>query len=299
MSTKEPKRGVLAPILTPFDDDMNVAHDLFTEHAQKMIEAGCVGLAPFGTTGEGPSITEKERTNALWHLTQAGIAAEKLLPGTGMTTFEGTAALSRACMDMGCHGVLVLPPFYYKAVTEDGLFAWFARVIEAVGDDLRMYLYNIPHVANVTLTIPLVQRLRKAFPEQVVGIKDSSGDLENAKTLLAIDGLEVYLGSENLLAQIPDMGATGSITATANLNAGPVSEFVAALLSGDKMGAEYLRESVTVARDIMAARDLIPTPKRVLALRTGDARWLNVRPPFVPASVAAGESLEAELTAAA
>jgi 4-hydroxy-tetrahydrodipicolinate synthase len=187
---------------------------------------------------------------------------------------------------------MVLPPHYYKSASEDGLFAWYAKVIEGVGDDIRLFLYNIPHMAGVTLSVSLVHRLREAFPQQVVGIKDSSGDAENARALLRIAGLTVYLGSEMLAALTHAEGCAGTITATANLNARAVSDYIAAVQEGDAMGVEYLREPVGAAREAMASRGYIPTPKRVLAMRTGDARWANVRPPFIEASGATAEALE-------
>lgn len=295
--TVEAMRGLIAPILTPFEDDLSIAQDLFVSHALKMIEDGCVGLTPFGTTGEAASLSAEERSNALWHLTQAGIDPKTLIPGTGMLDFQGTAKLSRSFMDMGCAGVMILPPHYYKTVTDDGLFAYYERVIELVGDDLRIYLYHIPHVAGVGLSVPLVQRLRAAFPDQLVGIKDSSGKPENAKALLGIPGLTVYLGSELLLADLASKGAQGTITATANLNAAAISEFVNNALQGDTVGSAYMRETIEIARDVIASRDFIASPKRVLAMRSGDERWANVRPPLVAAPVAAGKTLESALLA--
>lgn len=292
-------RGLIAPILTPFEDDLSIAEDLFAAHALKMMEEGCVGLTPFGTTGEAASLTAEERVNALWHLTQAGIEPQKLIPGSGMLDFQATAKLSRSFMDMGCAAVMILPPHYYKTVTDDGLFAYYERVIELAGDDLRVYLYHIPHVAGVGLSVPLVQRLRAAFPDQIVGIKDSSGKADNAKALLGIPGLTVYLGSEVLMADMAPRGAQGTITATANLNAAAISEFVDASLQGDTVGSAYMRETIETTRDVIASRDFIASPKRVLALRSGDARWANVRPPLITAPEAAGKTLESALLATA
>ncbi len=290
-------RGLIAPVLTPFEDDLSIASDLFVAHGQAMLDAGCAGLTPFGTTGEAPSVSAEERTNALWHMTQGGIDAAKLIPGTGLTDFQSTARLSRACMDMGCAGVMIVPPYYFKNASDDGLFAYYERVIGLVGDDVRIYLYHIPHVSGVGLSVSLVQRLKASFPDQIVGVKDSSGDADNAKALLRIDGLAVYPGSELLLGDLAARGAQGTITATANLNAEAISAFVAASLSGDDMACAYMRETIAEARDAIAARDFIATPKRVLVMRSGDVRWANVRPPLIPAPAPTGETLEAVLKA--
>lgn len=295
--TADPIRGLIAPLLTPYNDDLSIAHDLYVDHATKMLREGCVGLTPFGTTGEAASISGSERMTALWHLTQGGIHAADMIPGTGLTDFRATAELSRSCMDMGCAAVMILPPYYYKKVSDDGLFDYYKRVIELVGDDVRIWLYNIPHVAGVGLSISLVRRLREHFPEQIVAIKDSSGDIENAKALLRIDGLSVFLGSEVVFSHTVDAGARGTITAVANLNAMPVAEFTSSVINGERVSVEYARGAINAARDAIVARDFIATPKRVLAIRTGDDRWANVRPPLVPAPLTAGQALENELRA--
>lgn len=294
-TTHQTIRGLIAPILTPFNDDLTIADDLFLDHAKRMLAEGCAGLAPFGTTGEAASISEAERTSALWHLTKGGIDPAVMIPGTGMLDIGSTVSLSRSCLDMGCPAVMILPPHYYKTATEDGLFAWYAKVIEGVGNDVRVFLYNIPHMAGVALSVALVHRLREAFPQQVVGIKDSSGDAKNARALMRIEGLTVYLGSEMLAALTHAAGCAGTITATANLNAKAISDYIAAVEEGDSVGVEYLREPVGAAREAIALRGYIPTPKRILAMRTGDARWANVRPPFIEASHATAEALEGVL----
>lgn len=293
----EPLRGVIAPILTPFNDDLSIADDLFAAHAHKLLEQGCAALAPFGTTGEALSIAADERSNALWHLTEAGIDAKRLVPGTGLCNLKDTADFSRACLDMGCAGVMTLPPFYYKGVPEDGLYAWYARLIETVGDDMRLYLYHIPQVAGVGLPVSLVRKLRSDFPEQVVGIKDSSGDWDNTEALLGIEGLIVYPSSETALTKALPLGAPGCITATANINAAAIAEFITAFDEGDTIRVAYMTEALEKVREAAASRDFIATPKRYLALETGEDRWANVRPPFIPAPEKAALALKKDIDA--
>ena len=293
----DPLRGVIAPILTPFNDDLSIAQDLYTAHAQKMLEQGCVALAPFGTTGEALSVSIDERSNALWHLTEAGIDPKKLVPGTGLCNLKDTAAFSRACLDMGCAGVMTLPPFYYKGVPEDGLYAYYAKLIEEVGDEIRLYLYHIPQVAGVGLPISLVRKLRADFPDQVVGIKDSSGDWANTEKLLGIEGLIVYPSSESTLKVALPLGAPGCITATANLNAAAIAEFITAFDEGDTIRVAYMTEGLEAIREAVASRDFIATPKRYLAMESGDARWANVRPPFIPAPESAASALKKDIDA--
>jgi len=164
----EPLRGVIAPMLTPFNNDLTIALDLFAGHAQHLLQTGCVGLAPFGTTGEALSLGIEERMAALDHFVERGIPPKALIPGTGLTNLPDTITLTRHAVDHGCAGALVLPPFYYKDVSDEGLFAYFAGLAERVAAaDLRIYLYHIPPVAQVGLSIDLVQRLHTTFPAQL------------------------------------------------------------------------------------------------------------------------------------
>jgi len=160
----EPIRGVMAPILTPFNADLTIAHDLFADHAHHLIKSGCAGLAPFGTTGEALSLGIEERIVALERLLDRGIDAKQLIPGTGLTNLPDTIRLTRHAVDRGCAGAMVLPPFYFKNVPDEGLFTYFASLIERVASDaLRLYLYHIPPVAQVGFSIELIRRHQRQF----------------------------------------------------------------------------------------------------------------------------------------
>lgn len=287
----EPLQGVIAPMLTPFNDDLTIAHDLFVEHARRLLETGCAGLAPFGTTGEALSLGLEERMAALEHLLDRGIDPKRLIAGTGLTNLPDTTKLTRHAVDRGCAGVLVLPPFYFKNVPDEGLFAYFGGLIErvaAVADDLRIYLYHIPPVAQVGLSIDLIRRLRAAFP-QIVGIKDSSGDWNNTRRLLTeVPGLIVYPGSELSLLDALSLGAPGCITATANINAAQIAEVVSLYRRGKQDEANREHEHVKQLRLTVQEYGPIPAQKYVLAERSGDDRWRNVRPPLVSLPEAAG-----------
>lgn len=291
----EPLQGVIAPIFTPFNDDLSIATDLLTAHALNLMKTGCGGLAPFSTTGEALSIKRAERISALWALREAGVDPATMIPGTGLCSYGETADLTRACLDLGCAGAIILPPFYYKGVTDQGLYDWYARVIELVGDDLRLYLYHIPQVSGVGLSVSLVRKLRQDFPDQVVGIEDSSGDWENAQALLKIDGLIVYPNSETLLLESMALGAQGCITATANFNAQAMVEMLAAHEAGNEEDAALLRKTIMGIRDATAKVGFISVPKAYMALKTGEARWATVRPPHIRASRADGLALQREI----
>ena len=171
--------GVIAPVLTPFGEDGNPDAGRFVDHAHWLMQEGCTGLAPFGTTSEANSLGLDERMELLEELVDDGIDAATLMPGTGTCSLADTIMLTRHAMDLSCGGVLMLPPFYYKGPSEEGLFRFFAEAIEGVGDDkLKVYLYHIPPVAQVGFSLPLIGRLIKAFPDNVVGLKDFLRRLE-------------------------------------------------------------------------------------------------------------------------
>jgi 4-hydroxy-tetrahydrodipicolinate synthase len=290
------KKGVRTPLLTPFNDDLSIATDLFVEHGQRLLDEGCAGLVPFGTTGEALSVGIDERIEAVRALVDSGIDPGCMMPGTGVSNLVDTARLSKACLDMGCSAVMVLPPFYYKNVSDEGLFRYFEELITRIGADARIYLYHIPPIAIVGISVDLVIRLREAFPEQIVGIKDSSGDWDNTRELLGIDGLVVYPGSELRLIDALELGAPGCISATANTNAAAIAAVIRAHAEGDVDRAIGLHAEVVRYRIALLEKYApIPAQKRLLAMRSGDTRWANVRPPLTAMAETDGNELAAVL----
>jgi 4-hydroxy-tetrahydrodipicolinate synthase len=284
-------RGLIAPILTPFNDDLSVATSLYLAHAKRLFDQGCAGIAPFGTTGEALSVGIDERIAAIRDLIDGGINPAKMIPGTGLSNVADTARLSRACLDMGCAGVMTLPPFYFKSVTEDGLYRHFEQLIATIGSDARIYLYHIPPIAIVGVPPALAARLHADFPDQIVGIKDSSGDWDNTRALLNIDGMIVYPGSELPLLDALELGAPGCISATANINAVDIARVLELYEQGDIADAKALHETVKRFRLLVQDYGPIPAQKRLLAIATDDARWANVRPPLTAMSEETGREL--------
>src|SRR5256712_2558673 len=214
-------RGVLAPVLTPFKADLSPDRERFIRHCQWLLSQDC-GLAVFGTNSEANSMSAEERMTLLDALVAAGIDPSRMMPGTGCCSITETVQLTAHAVKHGCAGVLMLPPFYYKEVSEEGLYRYFSEVVQRVGDTrLKIYLYHIPPVAIVGITPKLVERLLSAYPKAIAGMKDSSGDWNNTKTFLdafARDGFDVFVGSESfLLANMRNAGV-GTISATANVN---------------------------------------------------------------------------------
>jgi 4-hydroxy-tetrahydrodipicolinate synthase len=190
-------------------------------------------------------------------------------------------ALSRHAVELGCAGVMTLPPFYFKGMGDDGYFDYFEKLIDGVDhSDLKIYLYHIPQVSGVGLSIDLVTRLRAAYPDVIVGIKDSSGDWDNTRRLLAIDGLIVYPGAELPVIDAIRLGGPGCISATANLNGGDIANVIDLCHTGKWDEAEVAHKAVKEVRLLFQDYAPIPAQKALLARRTGDARWNNLRPPF-------------------
>jgi 4-hydroxy-tetrahydrodipicolinate synthase len=290
-------RGVVAPILTPFNDDLTVATDLYIGLARRLFDEGCAGLAPFGTTGEALSVGIDERIEAIDALINGGVDPARMIPGTGLSNVADTARLSRACLDRGCAAVMTLPPFYFKGVSEDGIYRHFAELVANIGDDARIFLYHIPPIAVVGIPPTLAARLHMDFPDQIVGIKDSSGDWDNTRQLFDIDGLVVYPGSELPLIDALDLGGPGCISATANINMREIVKVVTLYDEGDLDAARAQQQSISKTRLAIQDYGPIPAQKRLLAIETGDARWANVRPPLDPLSAARGDELLAALGA--
>jgi 4-hydroxy-tetrahydrodipicolinate synthase len=219
--------GVLAPVVTPFKADLAPDPERFVEHCRWLISQNC-GLAPFGTTSEANSMSKDERMSLLDALVAADIDPSRVMPGAGCCSIPETVELTAHAVRYGCGGVLMLPPFYYKDVTEEGLYRYFSEVVQRVGDArLRIYLYHIPPVAIVGITPNLVERLVKTYPSAIGGMKDSSGDWDNTKTFLdAFAGgschsgsdFDVFVGSESFLLANMRNGGAGTISATANVN---------------------------------------------------------------------------------
>jgi 4-hydroxy-tetrahydrodipicolinate synthase len=268
-------KGVLAAALTPMRDDLSVDRAAFAAHCRRLLDDGCHGLAIFGTTGEANSLSIDERIDAWTHLVEDGIPAEKLLPGTGACALPDAVRLSRAALELGAPGMLALPPFYYKGVSDDGVFRFFAELIERVGDDrLRVYLYHFPAQAAVGFSLELIGRLLDAYPGVVAGTKDSAGDAARIeRTCREYPGLEVFSGTERYLLDTLRWGGAGTISATVNLFARQAREVYDLWAAGED--AEAAQASLTEARAVMEGFPLIPALKAVVG-------WPNLRPPLDP-----------------
>ena len=290
-------RGVLSPVLTPFNQDLTPALSRFVKHCRWLLNQE-VGLAIFGTNSEANSLTVKEKLSLLEELLTAGLPAAKIVPGTGTCALPDTIELTRRAVEAGCAGVLMLPPFYYKGVSDEGLFRSFARVIDAVADDrLRIYLYHIPPVSQVPITLTLIERLLKAFPGTIAGVKDSSGDWDNTAAMLRNfqpHGFDVFAGTETVLLKNMRGGGAGCITATGNVNPTAIMRLYKTWQAID---ADAQQEALNKTRAIFQKFPIIPAMKAAIAEKSSDKMWANVRPPLIELNDAQREQLIRELDA--
>ena len=290
----QPFSGVLVPVLTPFTPSGEPDAGHFIAFCSWLLDQGAGGLAIFGTTSEANSMSPAERMALLDQLIEAGIPAQKLMPGTGACAMTDAAVLVGHAVDHGCGGVLMLPPFYYKGVSDDGIFAFISGVIDRVGSPaLRLFLYHIPPMAVVGYSLDLVGRLIRAYPETVVGLKDSSGDWSNTAAVLdRFPGFAVFPGSEVFLLDGLRKGGAGCITASGNVNV-PGIKRVYDNWRGPQ--ADALQAEVTTLRQALQAYPMVPALKRIVAHYHNDPAWAAVRPPLVPLDEAQSASLIADL----
>lgn len=290
MIRPEPMRGVYAPILTPVREDYSPDIDRWIAHARWLLENGCHGLAPFGTTSEANSFSVEERIGMLERFVGAGIPPSKMIVGVGCCAFTDTVRLAAHAAELGAGGVLMLPPFYYKGVSDEGIFRSVAEVIERVADDrLRVYLYHIPPIAQVGFSLDLIDRLVSMFPQIVVGIKDSSGDPANLQAILdRFFAFGTFAGSEGLLLQNLRGGGAGTISAMANIIPAQIRYLYDNWQSPE---ADRIQAELNILRTALKPYPVIPALKQIMAHWRSDPEWVHVRPPLVRMNQAKAEEM--------
>ena len=328
-------RGVLAPVVTPFRADLSPDRERLIAHCKWLLARDC-GLALFGTNSEANSLSFDERAMLLDELVAAGIDPARMLPGTGCCSMTETVNLSTQAVKHGCAGVLMLPPFYYKNVSEEGLFRYFSEVVQRVGDErLRIYLYHIPSVAVVGIAPKLVERLLQAYPAAIAGMKDSSGDWNNTKTFLdafaaragwadskagGVRTFDVFVGNESFLLANLRHGGVGTISATANVNPAAIYSLFAAAgdetrsgehgaksqrsKGGDQWSTpkslEHAQARLDVVREAFSSTkfpSMIAALKQAIAIYRNDPGWARVRPPLIELTPGQAKKLSAEMKA--
>lgn len=289
--------GVLAPVITPFDENLAPDAERFVALCRWLLSQG-VKLAVFGTTSEANSLSLAEKTALLERLLESGVDPDSLMPGAGLCSLSETVEFAGSAVRAGCPRVLMLPPFYYKNVSDDGLFGYFSEVISRVGDEnLQVYLYHFPAMSQTPYSLDLIDRLVQAFPANIAGIKDSSGKWEETSAFNAAGwpDFRVFCGSERFLLQNMEAGGAGCISATANVNPAAIAALCADWRAADV--AERQRE-LTRIRDLFETAPMVASVKAAIAICSGDAAWSLPRPPLTPLSGEQFESLQAGLAGA-
>jgi 4-hydroxy-tetrahydrodipicolinate synthase len=306
---------VLAPVVTPFKADLAPDSQRLISHCKWLLSQNC-GLAVFGTNSEANSLSMEERAILLDELVAAGVDPSRMMPGTGCCSITETVKLTKQAVGNGCAGVLMLPPFYYKDVSEEGLYRYFSEVVQRVGDArLKIYLYHIPPVAIVAITPKLVERLLAAYPDAIAGMKDSSGDWNNTKTFLdafsvragrAASGFDVFVGSESFLLANMRNGGVGTISATANVNPVAIHKLYSQWVrsrTGPHTGgqaAEEQQSKLNVVRQVFSSKkfpSMIAALKQAIAIYADDPAWRTVRPPLIDFTPEQAKTLAGELKA--
>ena len=286
--------GVLSPVVTPFKADLSPDADRLIRQCQWLLSQN-VGLAVFGTNSEANSMSVGEKIELLDRLVEAGIDTGRMMPGTGCCALTDTVELTAHAAKLGCAGTLMLPPFYYKGVSDDGIYANFAEVIERVGNSgLRIYLYHIPPIAQVGFSVDLIERLITDYPDTIVGIKDSSGDWNNTYSMLERrwDDFRVFVGSESFLLANMREGGAGCISATANVNPAAIDHLYRHWQADD---ADALQQALDDIRGAVMDYPMIPALKATVAEYSGDDAWRAVRPPLVTLDRASSAKLAGTL----
>lgn len=281
---------VYAAGLTPCDANLDIDHAHLAAHIRWLLANGCTGVVLMGTTGEANSFGVRQRMETLDAVLHAGIPAGCLMVGTGCCALDDTIKLTAHALRRGVSDILMLPPYYYKRVADEGLLAYFDRVLQTIGTrGLRVYLYHFPSMSQVPFSDALVTRLLSLYPGTIAGMKDSSGDWAHMERMIkSFPGFRLFAGTERHLLKVLQAGGAGCITATANVLCSLAARLVEQQAS---LGAHYLQAQLTRARSVIESYPMVAAIKELLARRTGDASWYHMLPPNVPLAAEEAERL--------
>ncbi len=290
-------RGIWPALLTPLTADLSIDHAKFAAHCKALIASGCPGVTPFGTTGEGPSFSMAERKEAIDQLIKNGIPAAQIMVSTSCAALPETLALTRHAVKAGVHGCLMLPPFFLKGVSDQGIIDGYRYVIDGMaGTPFKLYLYHIPQVTGVPLSHHVISTLKKQYPDTIVGIKDSACSTEHSVGLANafMKDMTVYVGFEPDLPEMGKRGSTGAISGLANF----MPRLVKRLVTEPEAAATPAeRERVVKLIGLLSGYSLMPALKGIMAMQSGDKTWLRVRAPLVALTPDEYQALEKTITA--
>ena len=301
-----PLAGIWAATLTPLSDDLTVHQNLLVSHVRWLLDRGCHGVVLLGTTGEANSFSVDERIAIMELLAEKELPLDRIIVGTGSTALPDAVTLTRRAQDLGYRAVLLLPPFYYKQVSDDGLYDFISQLIEEVGtDELEVVLYHFPAMAGIGYSMELISRLRTFYADQVIGIKDSSGDEQFLASLCTeFPEFGVFAGSERNLPLCMHLGGAGCVSATANVTSRLVRSVFDSLVDAaaesdatiDARAAEQI-ERMVAFRSALEKGPLVRVLKYLMATRSDNRSWKTLRPPFITCGPTEAEAIENGLSA--
>jgi 4-hydroxy-tetrahydrodipicolinate synthase len=290
-------RGIWPALLTPLTAGLDIDHAKFATHCKALIASGCPGVTPFGTTGEGPSFSVQERKEAIDQLIKNGIPAAQIMVSTSCAALPETLELTRHAVNAGVHGCLMLPPFFLKGVSDQGIIDSYRYVIDGMaGTPFKLYLYHIPQVTGVPLSHHVISTLKKQYPDTIVGIKDSACSTEHSVGLANafMKDMTVYVGFEPDLPEMGKRGSTGAISGLANF----MPRLVKRLVTEPEAAATPAeRARVVKLIGLLDGYSLMPALKGIMAMQSGDKTWLRVRAPLVALTPEEYQALEKTIIA--
>jgi 4-hydroxy-tetrahydrodipicolinate synthase len=290
-------RGIWPALLTPLNADLSIDHAKFSAHCKALIASGCPGVTAFGTTGEGPSFSLAERKEAIDQLIKNGIQPAQIMVSTSCAALPETLELTRHAVNAGVHGCLMLPPFFLKGVSDQGIIDCYRYVIDGMaGTPFKLYLYHIPQVTGVPLSHHVISTLKKQYPDTIVGIKDSACNTEHSVGLANafMKDITVYVGFEPDLPEMGRRGSTGAISGLANFMPRLVKRLVT---EPDAPATPAERERVVQLIGMLGPYSLMPALKGIMAMLSGDKTWLRVRAPLVALTPEEYTALEKTISA--
>lgn len=275
------QNGVYAAALTPMHSDLSCNDQELASHCFDLLNRGCDGIALFGTTGEGPSFSTEERIKALQKLVLAGFDPEKIILGNGSSGIWDTVALGQQALKQGCIALLIAPPCFYKNVTDEGVIAFYRLIIQKISNPkLRIILYHIPQLSGVPISLNVITMLRKEFPDVIIGIKESEGNLPFTKMILqAVPNFQVFVGKEKHIIESVHLGGAGTICGIANL----YPELIRSLYDQGIKALTPNPESIEMVFKDFSGIPFIPAAKALMQKSHGGT-WRLVRPPLMPKS---------------
>jgi len=275
--------GVYCAVITPIKNTLSINKDLHLRHCQSLMKKGLDGLTIFGTNGEASSFSLTQKINSIEFLLENRIDANNLLIGTGSASLEDAIELTQFSVKIGAKASLLIPPFYFKNVTDDGVIAYYRNVIEQTGDNnFKFLLYNIPQYSGVTINFNIIENLIKLYPNNVVGLKDSTGNMEDMlKTIKYFNDFAVFCGNGAMALHTTRRGGAGAITGDANISAKLLS-FIIHNFKREKEIDNFddLKILMEKIRNVLNSHEQISLLKAYYSIADNMEEWNNVMPPL-------------------